>query len=249
MTRILLTLALLICAATPEVALAQAPDDPTPEQIARAKELFENGRTLYDEGRYEDAIVAWKESYKLSGQPVLLFNIANAYERMGEYDKAIDALGRYRAFAPASERDSLDRRLKNLEERRDEQASAGPPPPDPGGSSSQGTTRSASSFPVVPVALFGAGAAALGTSAVFGLRARSARAEAEGLCVAETGLCPYEASDALARDTSSSLIADISLAVGVAALTGGTTALLLGRGDRVAISASPFGGVSLHARF
>ncbi len=97
-------------------SLAQAGDDDS-----RARELYENGAILYEEGRYEDAIEAWQEAYRISKKPLLLFNIANAQERVGAWRDALESLNRYRAFAPADERDVLDRRMKNIERRVNEQ--------------------------------------------------------------------------------------------------------------------------------
>lgn len=84
---------------------------------ARAKELYENGADLYDEGRYDDAVAAWEESYRLSNKALLLYNIANAEERAGRYRDALEHLNRYRAFATSDERSILDRRISNLERR------------------------------------------------------------------------------------------------------------------------------------
>lgn len=84
---------------------------------ARAAELFANGSRLYEDGLYEQAIVAFEASYEVSKEPALFFNIANAYERMGEPAKALDALNRYRPFVTADKRASLDRRVLALEAR------------------------------------------------------------------------------------------------------------------------------------
>ena len=93
-----LCLLTLLAAVAPE-ALAQ---DATTE--ARAKELYENGAALYEEGRYEEAILAWEEAYRLSSRPVLLFNIANAYERLGRGRGAVcgrgPAVPRHRRAVP-----------------------------------------------------------------------------------------------------------------------------------------------------
>ncbi len=67
---------LVILAGTGDLAFAQEGD-------SRALELYRNGVQLYEEGRYELAIVAWKEAYAISlktEQPksLLLYNIAVA---------------------------------------------------------------------------------------------------------------------------------------------------------------------------
>ena len=112
----------LLCGAlcaVPTFALAQT-GDMSDEELTRAIELFDNGATLYEEGQYEEAILAWEESYRISGEPLLVFNIANAYERVGGLENLRIALGnfnQYRAYAPSDERDTLERRIRNLEAR------------------------------------------------------------------------------------------------------------------------------------
>ena len=95
-----------LCAVRPAPAFAQ--DD-------RAREIFENGRILYAEGRYEPARLAFEEAYRLSGRHVLLYNIASCHEKLGELQAAVDTLNRYRAFARADERDELEQRVAALE--------------------------------------------------------------------------------------------------------------------------------------
>ena len=139
------------------VARAQGTPDANQE---RAKELYQNGSLLYDEGRYEDAIIAFQEAYRLSEQPKLLYNIAQAQERLGRYQEALDTLSRYRAYAPAEEREALDRRIRNLERRLEEQGTSTPPAPTaterpapaptPGGDTGKCLCRSVSrSYPLV----------------------------------------------------------------------------------------------------
>lgn len=105
-------LLLLSVCLQPLLAQAQAEDDES-----RARELFQNGVILYEEAQYEDAIIAWREAYRLSEAPVLLFNISDAWERLGNLEEALSFLNRYRALAPADERETLDRRIRNLERR------------------------------------------------------------------------------------------------------------------------------------
>lgn len=228
------------------------PPAPDPSSVpaaddARARELFENGSLLYDEGRYEDAIAAWKEAWRLSGRSLLLFNMANATERLGRYDEAMDLLSRYRAFAPAEERETLDRRIRNIERRLVEVAppattggattatssgATGPTaalPPAAGSSSGSVATLPRKPVRAVPLVLLGVGGAGLVTGAVFGVRALDARADADALCtpLGDRTWCPDSAAGALASDRQSALIADIGLGVGIGAVAGGILGLLL----------------------
>jgi len=116
-------------------SLALAQDAPAPtasaeaatsseEARARAEELFKNGSKLYDEGAYEPAIVAFRESLRISAEPALHYNIANALERLGKLEEARGELNTYRALAPAEESESLDRRLAAMDRRIEEEAAA-----------------------------------------------------------------------------------------------------------------------------
>lgn len=232
---------------------AQTRPDPNEE---RAKELYQNGALLYEEGRYEDAIIAWQEAYRLSEKAQLLYNIANAQERIGRYQDALDTLSRYRAYAAADEREALDRRIRNLERRLDESTAT---PATPATTTTPTPTPVATPAPVsppptapaedkrgvrvLPIALYGVGAVGLGVGGVFALSARGARAEANELCVDAAGglLCPDSAADALARDARSSTLADIGFGVGAAGVLGGTLTLLLGGGTQASVSSLPGG--------
>ncbi len=114
---------------------------PTDDDRARAKEIFLNGQTLFKEGRYEDASIAFQEAYRLSEEPALLYNLAACAERLGKFDAAIDHLNRYRVYATADERVELERRIVNLERRRDETPTPTPVAPTPEPAPSEGFGR------------------------------------------------------------------------------------------------------------
>ena len=129
----------LALAMTPAPAWASEPmptakANPSPEDLTRADDLFENGRALYQDGSYDGAIAAFKSAYELSGDPVLLYNIALAYDRMDSFDEAIEYLEAYRAVAPAEERDALSEKVDSLRRRKlkaQTDAAAKAPPPKP----------------------------------------------------------------------------------------------------------------------
>ncbi|MBK6917094.1 MAG: hypothetical protein IPH07_06820 [Deltaproteobacteria bacterium] len=97
---------------------------PSAQDLARAEELFDNGRTLFAEGSYAAAATAFERAFELSGNLDMLYNAALAHDRAGEFEAAIDALDRYRALAPASERAALDERKRSLQARLDKQREA-----------------------------------------------------------------------------------------------------------------------------
>jgi tetratricopeptide (TPR) repeat protein len=208
--------------------------DPVAEE--RAKELYENGRILYEEGRYEEAILAWEEAYSISKRARLQFNLANAHERLGNLKKALDALYAYQAFAKAEERELIERRIRTIEDRMATEAPdpvpqpvpvVGPQPvPEP----APRPPRERGGVNVPAIALIGVGAAAIGTGAVFGASSSSAKGRALDLCVDSGGdlLCPAEADADLKSHRSKALLADIGFAAG--ALAGGTGVALLAIG-------------------
>ncbi|MEE2829209.1 MAG: tetratricopeptide repeat protein [Myxococcota bacterium] len=211
----------VILVVLPTHSLAQGSAD------ARARELWQNGEVLYEEGRYEDAIAAWERAYELSQRPLLLYNIANALERLARWDEAFERLNQYRAFAPSDEREVLDRRMRSIErrltEQREKKQEARP-------SSSSGDGRRVSPLRSVGpkphpagVALVTAGAASLTAGGVFTGLALDARAEAVGLCRgnSDTILCPETASQALSNDSNFSQAADIAVVGGAVSLGAG----------------------------
>ena len=84
------------------VSVAVAQDD---GQVA--KQFYLNGKMLFEEERYEEAIIAWEKAYESSEKPVILYNIAVAYEKLESYQQAIDTLYRYRIYAPQEEQEDL----------------------------------------------------------------------------------------------------------------------------------------------
>jgi tetratricopeptide (TPR) repeat protein len=218
---------------------------------ARARELYDNGATLYDEGRYEDAIAAWEEAYRLSNRPTLLFNIAQAEERLGRYREALDHLNRYRAFASSNERETLDRRIANLERRLAE----GESPTTTTTTNPVQVANPQADRPkarVLPWVFLGVGGASAVTGGVFAGLAGADRSEAKGLCVDGGGnvYCPTEAASALGGDRRNSLIADIAFGVAGAGVLGGVLTFVLPVNTSVGATWLPGGGaVSLGGRF
>ena len=240
-------LLLLLAAAQPVLAQDDPWDGQDPEQ--RAKELYQNGAILYEEGRYEDAVVAWNEAYHLSQRPALLYNIANAQERLGLWQEALDTLNRYRAYAGAGQRDSLDRRITNLERRLQEGGTTETPTdtgtetvaPMLGQAPTGKPTRSTSSSRVLPLALLGGGAVFMTAGTAFGLSAAGARRAASESCTTvDAGTwCLEEADTALSRDRRNSVIADVGFLLGTAGLASGGVMLMLDMGSGTRLGLGP----------
>ena len=227
--------AALVCGQTlgaQQQVAAQAPSEPAPTRTgreaddARARELYVIGDEFYANGRYEAAEEAFAEAYRLSGRPLLLFNLANAQERSGRWPEAVQSLRRYREQAPPAEHAELDARLLALERRiearadetRDEpvvviqhESADLPVAPE--------SARDRPREPLAPhVVLLPASGALAITTLALALRVRTVREDVRADCVRAGGqrFCLPEAEGAIRRDRRLSVATDL---VAVAALT------------------------------
>lgn len=254
----------------PASSMAQSPAEGSasadPAADTRAKELYDKGDRFYAEGRYEKAVEAFREAYALSKRPLLQFNLANAYERLGRYDDAVASLRAYQPHATEQERDTIAKRIDALELRAREQSaenkaaavappatsSAQPPPTVP----QPEVPVDPPSRPIAGYVLLGTGAAFLAAGAVLAIVSASAKSDAEDQCAG--GFCPVEAEDALDRQRTFAIMADVGFGVGALGVGAGLLAIALHDpapskrtgAPTIRISPSKTGaGVSLGGRF
>ncbi|MBX3274188.1 MAG: hypothetical protein KF729_28230 [Sandaracinaceae bacterium] len=71
--------------------------------IERARALFEAGRVAVSEGDYEAALRHFTESHELSQRPQLLFNMANAADRLRRDQQALELYRRYLEELPEAD--------------------------------------------------------------------------------------------------------------------------------------------------
>ena len=231
----------LMLGLSPALSLAQTPPPdgsgaPDASADARARDLYEKGDRFYAEGRYEKSIEAFREAYNLSRRPLLLFNLANAYERLGRYDEAVASLREYLPQAAEADRDAVTKRIDSLELRAKEQAGqAKPATPPPAAQSTAAPARPATiegdtttpktSSPVAGYVLVGAGVAVLGAATVFAVLAGREKSDAEDQCAA--GVCPASAEETVDRGRTYSAVADVGFGVGALGLGAGLLTILL----------------------
>jgi tetratricopeptide (TPR) repeat protein len=92
-----LLLALAVAIASPTLAQAQTP---SPDQVAQAKEHFAKGRKLYDAGDKPGAVEQFKQAYKLTRNPLLLYNVGFVYDELNDRALAVHYYEKFLADAP-----------------------------------------------------------------------------------------------------------------------------------------------------
>lgn len=84
--------------------------------IDAAKGHFAAGKAYYEESRWDEALREFREAYRLSRRPALLFNIGICHEKLLRYQEAIDALKQYLADEPrAQDRPSVEEKIASLD--------------------------------------------------------------------------------------------------------------------------------------
>jgi hypothetical protein len=112
--------------------------DASPSAAGSAKAHFKLGRTHYQLGEYRDALVEFKEAYRLKQDASFLFNIAQCHRQLEEYAEAIKLYGSYLREAPdAPNRSEVERFIREMREALDkrekqEEAAAVSAPVPPG---------------------------------------------------------------------------------------------------------------------
>ena len=117
----------------PEVTLERDAQPAAPlskEADKRARELFEKGRVAFADGQYRDAWEHFREAYKLSKRPALLYNVGQSADRMRMDREALEAFRLYLKKLPDAEnRKEVESRVRYLEERLRNESTAGQGPP------------------------------------------------------------------------------------------------------------------------
>ncbi|NTX17053.1 tetratricopeptide repeat protein [Myxococcus sp. CA056] len=83
-----------------------------------ARRAFERGTRLYDQARYAEAATAFEQAYRQVPNGVVLYNLGQCYEKLGELDKALTSYREYLRLVPkAKDRQGVQNRITNLETR------------------------------------------------------------------------------------------------------------------------------------
>jgi hypothetical protein len=198
----------------------------------QVEELASEGAKAYRDKRYRDAIEFFEKAYEIQPVPNLLYNIGRCYEKLEEYEKAIEY---YEEFAVAPEVGSEARReaLKRSESLREiadikKSDSSGGQQADGGQQGGRGGEKGSESESTsnVPLIVTVSGAGLIAAGGVFGVLASSSANEID------TGADFQTRQDAQSRARTQALVADSLFVVG--AVTAGIGVYLLlskGGGD------------------
>jgi len=107
---------LIVIAMVLMAAPATAGRGPKSAELREAKQLFRRGEKHYKVGEFQQAAEAYKEAYRLSEKPALLFNIAQAYRQAKNHKQALYFYQGYLRNNPkARNRADVKRLIKELE--------------------------------------------------------------------------------------------------------------------------------------
>ena len=93
---------------------AKARPAPTPEQLEQAKQAFLDGKKLFEQKKPAEAVEKFKESYRLSRNPLLLYNIGFTFDQLGQRDLAIFYYRKFLTDAPDTAQTAEQRKQSQL---------------------------------------------------------------------------------------------------------------------------------------
>lgn len=150
---------------------------PSESDVTAAKGAFQAGKTSFEEGDYERAILYWDDAFRRDCTAVkLLLNVARAYELNGDLDHAVIALETYVEREPElDDRDAVERRIDKLKaraerERAQSTSPAAAPPSDTHkqtAPTSDGDATPKHDRPIWPVVATAAGVAGIAVGSTF----------------------------------------------------------------------------------
>jgi tetratricopeptide (TPR) repeat protein len=251
------TFALVVALSVPVQAQPKPPAgtesvaDDSNERRAHALQLFDKSVALYEGGRFREAASLLEEAYATFPEPVLLYNLARAYQESGELAKAIDAYERFLAADPdVKDREGIEQRVVTLREQlrsaeRPKAATTATAAKTPDARASKPandarTTGAAkdeggSTGSIVPWVIAGTGVVALGTGVALGVVAKGHHGDAE------------KEENAIKAQSEQERAENFALASNVTLVAGGVLAAV-GTAWGVVVLASGSGGASAESR-
>jgi len=220
---LLLSIALVVGATTATHSAAAAPTA-APTQHEQALKLFEQGGAAYKEGRFQDSVDLLKKAYELEKEPLLLYNLARAYEGLGDFENALATYESYLSTAKdVPDRGAIEQRIATLKstiadreklarERDEAQARA---------AASAANNQAAASKPVetaspspIPWIIAGVGVAGIGVGAGLGAVALSKDSDAQTASSQRDAVDLHDSATGLALGSTIAFIAGGVIAAG-----------------------------------
>jgi tetratricopeptide (TPR) repeat protein len=117
---IIFFIALVLGTVVPTASAWAQDSAPSKEQLEAAKKAFGEGKALYDEKKFPEAVEKFKESYRLSRNPLLLYNIGHTLDQAGQKDTALFYFRKFLADAPANapQRKDVKTRVEVIEKEK-----------------------------------------------------------------------------------------------------------------------------------
>jgi tetratricopeptide (TPR) repeat protein len=114
-----------------KVDLTPMPDGSDPLTMAQKQEIrahYQRASRDYDLGKFDEAIDEYQVIYEIDGDPVMLYNLAQAYRLADQPEKAIQFYRRYLQRSPeARNRDAVEQKIAALAKSLAEHGKAAPP--------------------------------------------------------------------------------------------------------------------------
>lgn len=204
---------------SPVAAHAQQPLTAA-EQTARLH--FQTGASYYETGNYAEALREFQRSYEISRRPELFHNYSRCYEHLGDMPNAVLYLRRYLQEVPNIEnRDTLEVRLRNLEQRA--AANPSPVPPESDTPPTSQPTTGGGELPVGPIVAFGVAGAALIAGGITGGLVLGEHSALQGTCGTDRSCTDADLSTMRAL----TVVTDVSFAVSLASAAVATVLLFV----------------------
>jgi tetratricopeptide (TPR) repeat protein len=114
-------------------ATASTAEGRTEEREHPGRALFERAEAAFNRGKFEEARASYQAAYDVEPLPAFLFNIAQCYRNLGDYERAQFFFHRYTVLDPNSPNRAAAERLiaemnRLAEERRSQAAPVTSPP-------------------------------------------------------------------------------------------------------------------------
>ena len=104
-------------AAVAAAPIARAAEQAPPANVEQARQAFERAHRAYNLGQWHEAADGFAEAYRMTGDPTLLFNRAQALRQGGRLGEAVTAYRAYLREKPdAANRAEVEQRIQALEQ-------------------------------------------------------------------------------------------------------------------------------------